>query len=155
MLYFTFPWLFCNYQLALLNPFTFFIQLPNLSPFYQSFLWIYDSVSILCVHLFCSLDFTYKWNLMVFAFTLFDLLHLIVPQAYDTPMLSQMVRFHFFSWLSNVPLWYICTTSPLSSTDGHFGCFHILALVNNTGSMCTWKECIFCSFGVKCSKNVN
>ena len=32
MLYFTSPWLLCNYQCALPNPFTIFTQLPNPSP---------------------------------------------------------------------------------------------------------------------------
>ena len=56
-------------------------------------------------------------------------------------MLLQMARFHYFLWLSNIPLYiYVCvcyththilihTTS--SSIDGHLGCFHILAIVSN------------------------
>ena len=47
----------------------------------------------------------------------------------------QITQFHFFLWLSNIPL-YICATSSLSIhllMDGHLGCFHILVIVNNTG----------------------
>ena len=38
----------------------------------------------------------------------------------------------FFSWLSSIPL-YICTTSSFvrSSVDGHVGCLHVLAIVND------------------------
>ena len=41
-----------------------------------------------------------------------------------------MTQFRSFLWLSNIPL-YICTTSSLSSVDGHLGCFHVLAIVNS------------------------
>ena len=45
-------------------------------------------------------------------------------------MLLQMVLFHSFLWLRNIPL-YVCTSLFLhSSADGHLGCFHVLAVVN-------------------------
>ena len=47
-------------------------------------------------------------------------------------MLLQMVRFHYFLQLSNIPL-YICVIFSLSIylISGHLGYFHILAVVNN------------------------
>ena len=48
-------------------------------------------------------------------------------------MRLQKVRFSSFFQLSSMPLCK-CTTAFFmhSSTDGHFGCFRILAIVNNT-----------------------
>ena len=62
MSYFTSPWLFCNYQFMLLNLFTFSLlpPAPLYSGNYQTVLCIYESVPVLFVHLFCSLDFAYK-----------------------------------------------------------------------------------------------
>ena len=62
MLYFISPWLFCNYQSVLLNPFTFYTQAPKPLPSgnLQSVFCVYESISISFVHLYCSLDCTYK-----------------------------------------------------------------------------------------------
>ena len=51
VLYFTSPWLFCNLQFVLLNPFTFFCPTCNPLPLdnHQIILCIYDSVSVLLV----------------------------------------------------------------------------------------------------------
>ena len=70
MLYFTSLWLFCNNQFVLLNPFTSFTHSPTsiLSGNHYFGLCVYESVSILFVHLFCSLDSTWKWNHVLFVF---------------------------------------------------------------------------------------
>ena len=73
-------------------------------------------------------------------------------------MLLQMANFHSFSWLGSIPVCvyvcmsayiYICTTSSLS-VDGHLGCFHILAIINNavmnTGVHVSFQISVFLSF---------
>lgn len=48
---------------------------------------------------------------------------------------SQMVRFHSLLRPSNFPLYvHVDHLFIQSSTDGHFGCFHILVVVNNTAT---------------------
>ena len=60
----------CSIFVCLLNPFTFFTQSLNSLPSdsCRPVLCIYESVSILFVSLFCSLDSTHKCNHMVLAF---------------------------------------------------------------------------------------
>ena len=57
------------YTFFLLNSFAYFTQLPT-PPFHwqMSVFYIYESVSILLVCLFCSLDSIYEWNHMVLVF---------------------------------------------------------------------------------------
>ena len=50
------PWLFCNNQFLLLNPYTFFAHPPDSLPSGNHQNVLYDSVSVLLVHLFCVLD---------------------------------------------------------------------------------------------------
>ena len=55
-------------------------------------------------------------------------------------MLSQMTIFHSYLWL-NVIYIQIYTTHIffiLSSTDGHLGCFQVLAIVNNAAWGCIY-----------------
>ena len=57
IMYLTSTWLFCNYQLVL-NAFTLYTYSPELPPSdnHQNVLFIYGSVSVLLVCLFCFLD---------------------------------------------------------------------------------------------------
>ena len=44
-----------------------------------------------------------------------------------------MAKFHSFLWLSSIPLWtHILSSFIHLSINGHWGCFHILPIVNNT-----------------------
>ena len=43
-------------------------------------------------------------------------------------MSLQVIQFHSFLWLSNIPL-YTHTVFIHSSADGHLGCFCVLAIV--------------------------
>ena len=58
ILYFTSPWLFCNYLFILLNPLTFSSIPPSHLPSgnHQNALQIHDSVSVLFICLVCFLD---------------------------------------------------------------------------------------------------
>ena len=49
-------------------------------------------------------------------------------QSLGPSVLSQMALFPFLLWLSNIPLYDIFIHS---STDGHLGCLHVLAVVSN------------------------
>ena len=69
MLEFTSPWLFCNCQFVLLNPFTFFIHTPPIWPPSKCclYLWVYFCSACSFILVF-FLDFTYIWNYMAFVF---------------------------------------------------------------------------------------
>ena len=58
ILYFTSPWLFCNYIIVLLNPLTTSPIPPHPLPAgnHQNALHMHDSVSVLLARLLCSLD---------------------------------------------------------------------------------------------------
>lgn len=63
---------FCLWNFILLNSFTFFTQPPKCHPSDS-----YESVSILLVILFCSLEYTFKWNL-IFVFSDWTILLTII-----------------------------------------------------------------------------
>ena len=46
-------------------------------------------------------------------------------------MLLQTALFHSFLWLSNIPLFILCTFLSVSSVSGHLGRSHVLAVVNS------------------------
>ena len=106
---------------------------PSCPPFtlgnYKFAFYICDSyfVNKLICNIFV-IDCTYKWYIY---FSLSDLLH-SAWQSLGPSMLLQMALFHSLLWLSRIPL-CICTTFFLihSSVDGHFSCFHVLAILNN------------------------
>ena len=116
------------YQVIRCTPFTFFTQSPNPFPScnHQSVLCVTESDSILFVHLFCSLDPTYKRSHMVFVFLwltyyTFGSIHTVT---------SGKILFYFMS--KSYSIVYMCHCFFIhSSIDGHLGCFHVLAIVNN------------------------
>ena len=71
---------------------------------------------------------TYKWDHVVFVF---------LCLAYFTVMSSRFIRvvtngrIFFFSWLNDISLYIHGIFLIYSSTDGHLGCFHLLATVSN------------------------
>ena len=73
---------------------------------HQSVLCVLKSASVLFVHLYCSLDSTYKWNHMVFVF-LTDLFHIIPARSIHDVTKGKI---SFFLLLSNIPL-YTCSTT--------------------------------------------
>ena len=50
-------------------------------------------------------------------------------------MSQQMVLFHSFLWLSNIPLCLYTTSSLSIPVSGYIGCFHVLAIVNSAAVM--------------------
>ena len=91
-------------------------------------LWVY--VCFIDCFVDCHiLDSTHKLYHMVFLF--FWLL--LVWESLVESILLQMTL-HYFIWLSSIPLYtyIVCTIFLIhSSRDGHFGCFHVLAIVNS------------------------
>ena len=104
-----------------------------LPPDHQPVHCIYESLSVLFVHLHCSLDFTYKWNHMVFLsfwltyFIEHDtlLIHPCCHKGSDIILFYDPVIFNciYVPQLFHPPIYW-----------WHLGCFHIFAIVNNTQS---------------------
>ena len=98
LLYFTSPWLFCNYQFVLLIPFTFSIQPPTSS---HSATVTLFSISMR-LFLFCFLyflDSTCKWNHMVLSFSMWFVSPIIRPSR--SIHVFAIARSHSLLWLSN------------------------------------------------------
>ena len=78
---------------------------------HQFALCIYGSDSDLFVHLFCVLDFMYKWNPMAFVFLRLTSLSIIL---YRSIHVVTNGKISFFLWLNNIPSYvYVIYISPL------------------------------------------
>ena len=106
MLYFTSPWLLCDYQFVVLNPFTSLIHSPTPFPSdnHQNVLCIYDCVSVLLVCLLDSIVNRYVFvTILLFIFLIFFLLT-------EDPL-----TFHIMLvWWQYSPLVFSCLGSSLS-----------------------------------------
>ena len=129
-LHITFLWLiyYVTGIFSLLLSLTYFICVSSASPQQTSIcslcLWL---CFCFVMFLICFLDSTCKWKSYVIC-----LLWLISCEIKSSmfilvlSMLSQMSRFHSFSWLVIFYIFFIHL-----SINGHLGCFHILAIVNS------------------------
>ena len=98
----------------------------------------------MCLFLFglvCSFIFVFVCLLVFYipvwvkswylSFSVWLISHSVIPPRFMR-VLSQMARFHIFYGCVLFHCVYMCHIFfILSSVDGHFGCFHILAIVNN------------------------
>ena len=90
---------------------------------HQIVLCIYESVSVLLVHLFWFFDSTYKWNHMVFVFLRLTYFPSIIHSRSIHVVTNG--RFHSFLMAQQYSIFIH------SSIDRYLGRFHILAIVNN------------------------
>ena len=122
---------FVTGSLYLLISLTYFIHFltPPLrhSPFCSLYLWLCFCLAMF-VHLFCFfffLDYIYKWNHTAFLFFWFILVTTISFMFIYIVKNSKVYGWVIFHGIHNSSLFIH------SSVDGHLGCIHILAIVNN------------------------
>ena len=117
ILYFTYPWLLCNYQFVLLNPLTSSPIPPQPLPSgnHQNALCIHDSVSVL-LSLVCSLDSiidTYAF-IDILLFTVLIIFFFLNYSPFNISYNNGLVMMNSFSFLLSGKL-FIC---PLILNDG-------------------------------------
>ena len=56
---------------------------------------------------------------------------LSLPALFHLAFMLPVAGFPSFLWMNNIPL-YNYRPHLYSSVDGHFGCFHVMAVINNT-----------------------
>ena len=89
------------------------------------------SPSVLFIHIYCSLDSTYKWNHIVFFFLYWHISVSIVPSRTNYAVTNGkipiffMAKYYCIVYMSYGFFIYL-------STNRHLGGFHISAIVNNT-----------------------
>ena len=76
----------------------------------------------------CFLDSTHKSYHRIFVFVWLIFLSIMTSKYIHV---AADGKIPFFLWLSSVCVWVHCIFLVHSSIDGHLGCFHILAIVNN------------------------
>ena len=129
---------------------TTFLQFPPLSPYpdnQKSDIFFSEFGGF-----FSLLDSTYKWDHTVYVFFWFISLS-IIPLRFIHVVTNS--RISSFLWLNNnVPTCMLYTHHTIcshSSTDGHSGCFHVLAIVSNAavimGLQISFRVSVFVSFG--------
>ena len=131
MLYFTSPWLFYNCQLVLLNPITFFTQTADSSALWHPPVCSQELlVSFYFVNFFILfLNSPYKGNHTISVFVWFISLSVIPTRSIHAVANGKILSLFIAEWYSIVYMHHSFFIH--LSIDGHLGCFHILAIVNN------------------------
>ena len=101
------------------------------------------STFLFLFHLVCSVDSTYEWNYTVFFFLrlTYFIISLISFHVVTSGKISSLLMAEWYSVCVCVCV-YTYHIFFIHSVDGHWGCFHTLAILNNA-SMNIWMHVSF------------